>query len=311
MGPVKRLIALAIALGTLILLAGCGAGPGSPERAAPVAAAAIVPGVNVVAVGDIACPPGGAVTATTCQHAAVAARSRALAPQVLLALGDEQYQNGTYYDFTHAYAPTFGQQRSITRAVVGNHEYQTAGAAGYFQYFAGRVGGGAGYYRVQAGEWQLFLLNSNCDKVNCATEAKWLDQQMTAYPSRCSLVAMHHPRYSSGGEHGSSTSMKPFWDVLYTHRADIVLAGHDHDYERFVPMNGSGSARSNGPTSFVSGTGGKSLYKKGAVVPGSAYFQNTAPGVLQLSLGAGQFSWRFATAGGSFPDSGQRSCVTS
>ena len=299
-----------LAAGALVV-SGCGTGGSTgtgqddrPERARLAAE----PSVQVVAVGDIACPPGATVTATTCRQKATAKAAVALAPRRVIALGDEQYQKGGYYGFTHSYAKSWGVLRSITWPVVGNHEYETAGARGYYRYFAKRQPGTPGYYRRALNGWQLYFLNSNCGKIDCAAEKAWLDQEMAAHPSTCSLIAMHHPRFSSGGEHGSSTRMRGFWQVAYKHHADIALSGHDHDYERFDPMSPDGVVQPNrGIQQFVSGGGGRSLYPKGTPVVGSQVFLSRF-GVLELSLRPTGYSWEFRGTSLRVRDSGSATC---
>ena len=147
----------------------------------------------------------------------------------------------------------------------------TPGAAGYYSYFD--TIDKRGYYVFEVGGWRVYVLNSNCDKIDCGTENQWFNQQLRDHPAACTLMAMHHPRYSSGLEHGSSTVPRPFWRTAYQHRVDVALAGHDHDYERFRRMDGEGVHRAKGIVSFVSGTGGKSLYHLGRKRPNSQYFQ--------------------------------------
>ena len=153
------------------------------------------------------------------------------------------------------------------------------------------------------------MLNSNCDKMDCGTENRWFNQQLRDHPATCTLMAMHHPRYSSGLEHGSSTVPRPFWRTAYRHHVDIALAGHDHDYERFRRMDGEGVHRAKGIVSFVSGTGGKSLYHLGRRRANSRYFQASKFGVLKLTLGNGTWSWNYRTTGGTSLDSGSNGCV--
>ncbi|MGY2876765.1 acid phosphatase type 7 [Marmoricola sp. URHA0025 HA25] len=293
-----------------LLLSGCGAGTtdhaGSAPDRAQLAATPVT--ATVVAVGDIACPPGSRVTRKTCRQARTARAATALAPDNVIALGDEQYQKGSYRGFTHSYAQSWGKLLPITYPVVGNHEYYTSGARGYFRYFASRQPGSPGWYRRELNGWQLYFLNSNCGVVDCGAEKAWLVAEMAANPSTCSLVAMHHPRFSSGGEHGSSRRMKPFWDIAYAHGADIALAGHDHDQERFEPMTPAGALDpSHGIQQFVSGGGGRSLYAKGTPVAGSAYFRSGF-GVLELTLGTRDYSWRFLSPGLRVRDSGSAAC---
>lgn len=306
-----------VVLGVGLLATGCALqdvgsegprrGRGAGERASTVASGTTT---NVVAVGDIACPEGQPPSGTTCRQDATAALARQLGPDLVLTLGDEQYQRGSLNDFQGSYDKSWGSLLGLTRPVPGNHEYFTAGASGYYSYFKDRQPGPPGYYRVVANGWNLYLLNSNCDRVSCRREASWLARQMDAHPSRCSLIAMHHPRYSSGGEHGNSTTVTRLWKVAYGHRTDVALAGHDHDYERFKRMDPWNAVRGRrGIQSFVSGAGGRSLYPLGTRKKGSVYFQNRTPGVLQLQLGQGSYTWKFHAIDGSVLDSGSNSCI--
>jgi hypothetical protein len=298
-----------VAVGTL-LLSGCGTtSPDStrsrrtPAEARPVAQ----PAATVVAVGDIACPPGARRTARTCRQAATARVARALAPQRVVALGDLQYQKGSYPGFTHSYRKSWGTLKRITWPVPGNHEYLTPGARGYYRYFTHRQPGGPGYYRRELNGWQLYLLNSNCGKVDCATQRAWLEREMAAHPSTCSLIALHHPRFSSG-EHASNAGMRRFWDVAYAHHADIALSGHDHDYERFAPMSPAGAVEpGRGIQQFVSGGGGRSLYPQTTTTPGSEVFLRRF-GVLRLTLRPTGYSWEFRDLHNTVRDSGSAAC---
>lgn len=304
----------------LLALVGCGLagrddasgadGSASDETAAPVAYDDGVDGVpRVVAVGDIACQPGRAVSRTTCRQSATALLARQLDPDLVLTLGDNQYEQGTYEQYLASYDPTWGRLLDRTRPALGNHEYRDRDARGYYTYFADRQPGPPGYYRVAVGEWQVFILNSNCDRIDCRAQASWLSREMTANPSTCSAVVLHHPRFSSG-EHGSNPSMQQLWAVAYAHRNDVVLSGHDHDYERFRPMNPRGGVETaRGMVEFVSGAGGKSLYSAGRRVPGSVYFQARAHGVLSLDLSSTRFAWTFRSIHGEEMDAGSRPCV--
>jgi acid phosphatase type 7 len=304
---------------TLLLATGCSVGADdgagqAVDRAARVAASAAyefdaAAPLRVVAVGDIACPPGSRVTRTTCRHSATAALARRLDPELVLTLGDNQYQEGTLAQFRGSYAPTWGTLLSRTRPAPGNHEYRDRGARGYYTYFGDRQPGPPGYYRVRANNWQVFVLNSNCDRVDCAAQASWLSREMTANPSRCSAIVLHHPRYSSG-EHGNHLFVRRLWAVAYAHHNDVVLSGHDHDYERFRPMDNRGRVDlTRGMVEFVSGAGGKSLYSLDRRKTGSVYFQARAHGVLYLDLQDTRYSWAFRNIYGNRMDAGSRPCV--
>jgi hypothetical protein len=295
-----------------LALTGCGAATTDSATGRTSTAARLVaaePSATLVAVGDIACPPGYRPASTRCRQGATYRLSASLAPTRVIVLGDEQYEKGSYYGFTHAYAKSWGKLKSVTWPVPGNHEYYTAGGRGYYRYFKYRQPGPSGYYRRELNGWQLFLLNSNCTVIDCAAERAWLESQLTAHPSTCSLIAFHHPRFSSGGEHGSSKSMKPFWDIAYRHGVDIALSGHDHDYERFAPMAPDGALDpDHGIQQFVSGTGGRSLYPAGATVPGSQSFLNTTFGVLQLTMRTTGYSWKYLDTTAAVRDSGSGTC---
>jgi hypothetical protein len=309
-------VVLAVALSVVLLVSGCGSTASSSSSGAPVKApaeqaraAASSTTLRVVAVGDIACPPGMPTSGTTCRQRETAALTRSLRPDLVLTLGDHQYDKSSPADFAGSYDKSWGSLLGITRPTIGNHEYLTPGARGYYSYFAKRQPGPPGYYRVAANGWNIYVLNSNCDKVSCPYEAAWLKRQMAAHPSRCSIVTMHHPRYSSGLEHGNNTAVKRLWRAAYRHRNEIVLSGHDHDYERFRPMDASGHVkRRRGMQEFVSGAGGRNLYRLGTRKRGSAYYQAHTPGVLFLGLKAGAYSWSYRSTSGAVLDAGSRRC---
>jgi Calcineurin-like phosphoesterase len=308
----SRLVTLPALVVLALLLATLGSPPATSLRDASATSttAARARVVRVVAAGDIACPPGLAVTPTQCQQDATAALARRLDPSLVLTLGDHQYNESSLAQFNASYANSWGTLRPRTRPAIGNHEYLTPGASGYYTYFRNRQPGPPGYYRVAAGAWQVFVLNSNCDKVSCAREATWLDRQMKAHPSKCSMITMHHPRYSSGGEHGNDPAVIPLWRAAYKHHNDLVLSGHEHDYERFNRMDAVGHLRPyRGMLEFVVGTGGRNLYPLGKHKLGSAYYQDTRFGVLRLSLGPRRFSWAFRAIDGRVLDSGSRTCL--
>lgn len=291
----------ALVAGSTALLA-----PGSPAReASPPAAKQRVTGVKVVAAGDIACDAGSQPDSDSCQQAATAKLVTKIDPKRVIALGDNQYEDGTLSAYRASYAASWGAFKKRTRAIPGNHEYHTRDAAGFFKYFGLTS---PGYRAVTIGTWRVYLLNSMCGEVNCTPQRAWFKADLEAHPTQCTAMALHFPRYSSGSEHGSNSSMESFWTIAYNHGVDLALAGHDHDYERFAPMDGKGNQVSDGITSFVVGTGGKSLYSLGKRVPGSKYFKADKFGVLALSLGDGEFGWKFRAIDGTVRDAGSRSC---
>ena len=308
----RRAAALLLIVVLALVATGCAAGSptaGAGTRETATTAAASTPFVRIVAAGDIACAPGGRVTATTCRQASTATWAARLNPRFVFTLGDTQYEKSSLTELRGSYAKNWGHLIAKTRPTIGNHEYKTPGASGYYSYFKDRQPGPPGYYKAATRGWTFYYLNSNCDQVDCAAEATWLDEQMTADAAPCTLVTMHHPRVSSGLEHGNNTAVKPLWDVAHAHGNDIVLSGHDHDYERFVPMDGAGRRTADGMQEFVVGTGGRNLYHLGTRQPGSAYFQARTAGVLALDLRVGSYHWVYRAINGDILDRGDRSCV--
>ncbi len=231
----------------------------------------------VMAAGDIACSPsstyfnGGVGSSGRCKQKAVSDVVLSGAPALVLTLGDAQYESGALGDFTRSYALSWGRFRDRTKPTPGNHEYRTSGAAGYFDYFGPVAGSRSkGYYGFDVGSfWRAYAINSNCSSVGgCGTTSAqytWLRNDLAAHPGKNVLAFWHHPRYSSG-EHGSNTFMDPIFDLLATKNADLLLAGHDHNYERFAPRLASGERSDvRGMRSFVVGTGGKGLRGLGTI----------------------------------------------
>ena len=266
-------------------------------------------GVKIVAAGDIACLPGAATTATTCRQGATARLAARLDPTAVLALGDTQYDVGAFSAYRHSYDLTWGALRPVTRPVPGNHEYGTPNARGYYRYFRQRQPGPPGWYAYRLGAWRLYALNSECDAADCEAQLVWLLSDLASHPRACSLMYLHRPRYSSGSEHGSDPSVRALREIADEHGVDVALAGHEHNYERFVRMDAAGNPSGDGIQSFVVGTGGKSLYPFGAVESGSVVRYNDDFGVLALGLRRRSYAWRFKTIGGQLVDSGSRSCV--
>lgn len=263
--------------------------------------------VKIVAVGDIACQAREETTARRCRQAETARLTRSLHPDRVITLGDMQYARGTLSEFRHSYERSWGSLKPITQPLPGNHEYQSRDAAGYYAYFDQSA---PGYYAWNAGSWRIYHLNSNCDRIDCRAEVAWLRRDLNRNPRECTIVAMHHPRWSSGYEHGNNPTVGRFWRVAYNHRVDVALAGHDHAYERFARRSPSGAVEpGRGIQSFVSGAGGKSLYHLGTRQKGSRVFTARAPGVLVMRLAEGGWTWRYRTVDGRVPDAGRRDCV--
>jgi len=219
-------------------------------------------------------------------------------------LGDLAYERGTDAEFRRCFAPSWGRYRTRIRPALGNHEYGTAGAAGYFRYFGARAGPRRGYYSYDLGPWHVVVLNTNCGPAGgCGAgspQQRWLRADLAAHPARCTLAYGHHPRFSSG-LHGSDASLGALWRALSAGGAEVYLAGHDHHYERFAPIGGV--------RQFVVGTGGRSLYPAPLAAPRSVLRSSRTYGVLALQLRQASYSWRFvAVSGGGFSDAGAAAC---
>lgn len=231
----------------------------------------------------------------------------------IFAAGDLAYQSGTDSEFKNCFDPTWGRHKARIKPAPGNHEYNTTGAAGYYRYFGAAAGDPSkGYYSYDLGKWHIVVLNSNCSKIGgCgkgSPQEQWLRQDLAANPRTCTLAYWHHPRFSSG-DHGSYSMMRDLWLALEEHGADVILAGHDHSYERFAPQDADGNADPNGIRSFVVGTGGKSHYGFKTVLPNSEVRIQDTWGVLKLTLHPTSYDWEFIPVGGGPPlDSGSDTC---
>jgi hypothetical protein len=287
------------------------------QQASPTRAG--VDGVRIAAAGDIACDSSTAAfndgegTGSLCRQRATSDLLVRRAYARVLVLGDTQYESASTDAFPDSYTPTWGRFKRITAPVPGNHDYKTAGAAGYFQYFGSAAGNRLkGYYSFDVGGWHLVALNSNCSQVGgCgvgSAQERWLRKDLAASSARCTLAYWHHPRFSSG-HHGGSMEYEPFWRALYRAGADVVLTAHDHDYERFAPQDSSGKVdRKRGIRQFVVGTGGRSLRGIGRLEAHSEAHSDSTFGILELTLGRRAYVWRFRPAVGTFTDSGSAKC---
>ncbi len=241
------------------------------------------------------------------------------------ALGDTVYESGSRREFNRCYDPTWGRHKRRTRPAAGNHEYNTPGATGYFDYFGRRAGPrGKGYYSYELGGWHVVVLNSQLDsgKAQRAQE-DWLNKDLAANRrTTCTLAYWHHPHYSSGhnaivpGEAEVSAELyepaavKRYFQLLYEHGAEIVLSGHKHNYERFAPQDANGNLRAeNGVRQFVVGTGGRSTGGFDQIRKNSEMRNGNTFGVLDLTLRSDGYDWQFVpVAGETFADTGSGSC---
>ena len=255
----------------------------------------------VVAAGDIC------GSSTDCS--ATASLVESIAPTRALTLGDNAYADGSLLQFTSYYAPNWGRFKAITSPATGNHDYHTANAQGYFDYFGSQAP--APYYSFDLGSWHLISLASNADVANGAGSAEetWLRNDLAANRKPCILAYWHEPRFTSGTVHSSDSSWTPVWQALYNTGTDLVLNGHVHNYERFAPQTPGGAANPAGPVEIVAGTGGESHYSSGSPIANSVVRNSTTFGVLKLTLHPSSYDFQFVPVpGGTFTDSGSGTC---
>ncbi len=225
--------------------------------------------VRVVAAGGLVCDPAdpayadGAGTDVACRQRAVSDVAVRLDPDAFLGLGDYQYEEPKAASYRTAYDPSWGRLRAITRPALGNQEYKVHAANTFFDYFGANAGPDHGWYSYSLGQWHVVVLNTNCTQVGgCEAgrlQARWLEADLAADHHRCTLAYWHHPRFSTG-LHGSDPRTRDLWRILQRHRADLVLAAHEHDYERFARLDADGHPSRSGIASFVVGTGGQNHY---------------------------------------------------
>jgi hypothetical protein len=228
----------------------------------------------------------------------------------ILSLGDHAYTTGAPSDFENCYEPAWGRHKGRTRPTPGNHDYFTENGRAYFAYFGENAGPERrGYYSFEVGGWHIVSLNSNIDAGPGSAQISWLRSDLKTHPSVCTLAYWHIPIWSSG-DHGSNPKMRDAWEVLYQFGVDVVLAAHDHDYERFAPLDGKGKPDpERGIRQFVVGTGGGGVYRFARMLPQSEVRNNESYGILKLTLAETAYDWEFVPAVGTFKDSGTATCV--
>ena len=265
--------------------------------------------VTVAGAGDI-CNPAAPANCMKTADLVVA-----INPTVALAFGDNAYTSGTLAEYTSTYDPAWGRFKALTAPVPGNHEYRTSGASGYFDYFngvgvqAGPAGDRSrGWYSYDVGDWHFIALNSRSGSTVSSAQLAWLDADLHANTKPCTAAYFHHPFVSVGRYTGYAT-LKPIVDRLYASRADLMLVGHDHGYQRFAPMDGHQAAQADGLREVVVGTGGATLYPITRSHPLLEKSQGTTYGVLRLDLTPGAYSARFVpVAGQTWTDSFGATC---
>jgi hypothetical protein len=237
-------------------------------------------------------------------------------PGTVFVAGDLAYPDGSEEQFARCYDPTWGRFKDRTRPAPGNHEYHSGAATAYSRYFGTAAGDPKkGYYSYDLGTWHIIVLNSECADVGgcdaASPQAVWLKQDLLDHNATCTLAYWHKPLFSSGKAHGNDPEIKPFWEILYAANVDVVINGHDHDYERFALQDPDGKVdTSRGIREFVVGSGGKNSHRSfGQPNPNSEIRNADTFGVLKVTLHAKGYSWEFVPeAGKTFTDSGSGFC---
>ena len=284
------------------------AGVGSPASAAP---ATPIPGASgapivLLGAGDIGdCSlPGAAKTSDLLVGL----------PGLIFTAGDNAYEDGTTANYADCYAPTWGRvlDRTILPA-AGNHDWNTTDAAGYVGYFGAKAAPqGVTWYSTDLGSWHVIVLDSNCAYIggcdDASPEGLWLKKDLRASSAHCTLAIWHHPRFSSG-LHGDDLEVTPFWDQLQAAGAELVINGHDHDYERFAPQTSAGVVeRPGGLREIVVGTGGGELRTFHVQAANSEFREAGVYGVIRLTLHPANYDWEFLPVDSAIADSGSTPC---
>lgn len=302
--------------------------PTSPSSPATSTTSTTAQDPTLVAAGDIACPPDKTVTVTSCQQKATSDLAISLHPDLVLPLGDDQYELGASDEFTGGYAPTWGRMDAIARPIPGNHEYgyigssvTPTGGAGYFAYFGARshplqpdcTTFCTSWYSYDVGSWHLIALDSQCAVVHGCNpgnpEYQWLLNDLNTHANMCTLAYWHIPIFSSSQDH--QPDMTSIFQLLYNKGADVVLNGHAHFYERFAPQDAAGNPDpAKGVREILVGTGGRNFFsiRPTPAANSEARIANTF-GVLQMTLHPTSYDWRFVPVPGSTAtDQGSSSC---
>jgi hypothetical protein len=195
--------------------------------------------------------------------------------------GDNGYPDGTYQNY-QVYNSAWGSFKAKTRPAFGNHDYYgSLSAQGANQYWnespAVPVPGGFTnsnsyyYYDIPNTNWRGIVLNSASTEgpkdnqaPSCAAgspQMNFLNSALTT--TKNTVLFWHHARFSASTDHptseGATGCSNTFFEVAYDKRADIVVQGHSHVYERYDTRDKSGTKVSGGLTSIVCGLGGNSF----------------------------------------------------
>ena len=275
----------------------------------------------LIAVGDIAiCGTSGDEETGKLADSLLRTDSAQGTQTIIITLGDNAYPSGDQgvndY-FARCFKPSWGDARimSAIHPSPGNHDYDSGSGLPYFDFFGARAGpSGKGYYSFDFAGWHLISLNSELyfgagDAGSQKAQEDWLRADLKQHPTACVLAYFHRPYFSSG-VYGTTPEVKPLWQILYDGGVDLVLNGHEHDYERFLPQTSAGAAdTAKGMEEIIAGTGGGTLRSFGdQLARNSAAHIQGRFGVLKLRLGSGEYTRAFIDTDGRVWDAGARKC---
>ena len=235
--------------------------------------------------------------------------------------GDNAYPDGTYQNY-QVYDASWGSFRNKTRPTYGNHDYYgSSTAVGSEQYWNEgpdpapvRVSNTNSFYAydVANSNWRAIVLTSASTEgptsnqaPSCATGSPQMNFLNNALnTTKNTVLFWHHARFSASTDHptseGATGCSKTFFDVAYDKRADLILQGHSHLYERYDTRDKSGTKVTGGLTSIVCGTGGNSFDGlQGGPSPAPDRAFTNAWGVCKLTLNASNAQVTFLPAPGS------------
>lgn len=288
-----------------------------PPVGAPAREVALAGSSVFIGAGDIArCESRGDEQTAAIVDSVLRVDSAANVPTAVFTIGDNAYSVGSTTEFKNCFTASWGSPRimRVIRPSPGNHEYNTPGAVPYYNYFGARAGpAGRGYYSFDFGDWHIVSLNSELAVQRGSEVARaqedWLKADLAAHRKLCTVAYFHRPLFSSG-YHGNTTSMRHLWEIMYANNVDLVLGGHDHHYERFLPMTPAGIVDTvRGMVSIVVGTGGGNLRgvsnppARNSAITIKGYF-----GLLKLNLGPSEYRHAFLDSSGRVWDEGGRKC---
>ena len=317
-----RTLGLTLLVGCAIGIIACGGSPSSPSPTTTGVAGTPTTPIEVPVNQSPATPTTPAPTVPSgtwvnvvgdtgwCGAPAMPLLSRLLAAlggEIFLA-GDLAYPSGTLAEFQRCFEPDFGRFRARFWASPGNHDYLTAGADGYFTYFADRAGPSRrGYYAVRSSSWQVLMLNSQVPIGRNSPQFEWTRAELVANPTRCTMAVMHYP-IDSSGPNGPNPQLRDIWELMVTQGVDVVVSGHDHMYERHAPQDASGrSDPARGIRLFIAGTGGAPLYNRARTAANSEVLLSNH-GLLRLKLEPALYEWEFQDVTGAVLDRGLNVC---